>query len=91
MALTDPRVPPSHRLESLRGDRKGQSSIRINDQWRLCFRWTDHGAQRDRTTGGVVRVIAYGVPVLGSRYGFLLPDQRRLKTRLLFPVDAGLL
>ncbi|MCY3778355.1 MAG: type II toxin-antitoxin system RelE/ParE family toxin [Candidatus Aminicenantes bacterium] len=43
-ALTDLRVPPSHRLESLRGDRTGQYSIRINDQWRVCFRWTDHGA-----------------------------------------------
>lgn len=33
------RVPPGNRLESLRGDRKGQWSIRINDQWRICFRW----------------------------------------------------
>ena len=43
-ALTDLRVPPSHRLEALGGDRKGQYSIRINDQWRVCFRWTDEGA-----------------------------------------------
>jgi Plasmid maintenance system killer protein len=33
------RVPPGNRLEALRGDRKGQWSIRINDQWRICFRW----------------------------------------------------
>ena len=33
------RVPPSNRLEALKGDRKGQYSIRINDQWRICFRW----------------------------------------------------
>ncbi|WP_058554864.1 type II toxin-antitoxin system RelE/ParE family toxin [Thiohalocapsa sp. ML1] len=33
------RVPPSNRLEHLRGDRQGQWSIRINDQWRICFRW----------------------------------------------------
>jgi proteic killer suppression protein len=33
------RVPPGNRLEALRGDRKGQHSIRINDQWRICFRW----------------------------------------------------
>ena len=35
------RIPPNNRLEALRGDRKGQWSIRINDQWRLCFRFED--------------------------------------------------
>jgi proteic killer suppression protein len=35
------RVPPSNRLEQLRGDREGQWSIRINDKWRICFRWED--------------------------------------------------
>ena len=45
-ALSDLRQPPSHRLEALRGDRKGQHSIRINDQWRVCFVWTDGGAMR---------------------------------------------
>ena len=39
--LDDLRVPPGTRLERLRGDRSGQHSIRINDQWRICFRW--HG------------------------------------------------
>ena len=34
------RSPPGHRLEALKGDRKGQHSIRINDQWRICFVWT---------------------------------------------------
>ena len=34
------RVPPGNRLEALRGDRKGQWSIRINEQWRICFRWS---------------------------------------------------
>ena len=43
-ALTDLRVPPSHRPEASRGDRKGQVSPRINDQWRVCFVWTDRGA-----------------------------------------------
>lgn len=43
-ALFDLRLPPSHRLEALSGDRKGQYSIRINDRWRVCFRWTDEGA-----------------------------------------------
>ena len=43
-ALTDLRVPPSHRLEALRGNRAGQYSIRINDRWRVCFIWTDQGA-----------------------------------------------
>lgn len=37
------RSPPGNRLEALVGDRRGQYSIRINDQWRLCFRWTDAG------------------------------------------------
>jgi len=37
--LQDLRVPPSNRLERLKGNRKGQYSIRINDQWRICFRW----------------------------------------------------
>lgn len=37
------RSPPGNRLETLKGDRKGQYSIRINDQFRLCFRWTDEG------------------------------------------------
>ena len=37
--LTDLRVPPGNRLEKLVGDRAGQYSIRINDQWRICFRW----------------------------------------------------
>jgi proteic killer suppression protein len=38
------RVPPGNRLEALKHDRKGQYSIRINDQWRLCFRWEGDGA-----------------------------------------------
>lgn len=37
--------PPGNRLEALRGERRGQHSIRINDQWRLCFRWKDGGAE----------------------------------------------
>ncbi len=37
--LLDLRVPPNNRLEALRGNRAGQHSIRINDQWRICFRW----------------------------------------------------
>ena len=38
--LRDLRIPPNNRLEALRGERSGQHSIRINDQWRLCFRWS---------------------------------------------------
>jgi len=37
------RAPPGNRLEALKGDRKGQHSIRVNDQWRICFVWTDVG------------------------------------------------
>ncbi len=43
--LNDLRVPPGNRLEALKGNRAGQHSIRINDQWRACFRWTAAGAQ----------------------------------------------
>ena len=39
------RSPPGNRLEALKGDREGQHSIRINDQWRVCFRWTLAGAE----------------------------------------------
>lgn len=42
--LNDLRVPPGNRLEQLRGDRDGQYSIRVNDQWRICFMWADGGA-----------------------------------------------
>jgi toxin HigB-1 len=41
--LSDLMVPPANRLEALKGDRKGQHSIRINDQFRVCFVWTDQG------------------------------------------------
>jgi toxin HigB-1 len=37
--LSDLRVPPGNRLERLKGDRQGQHTIRINDEWRICFRW----------------------------------------------------
>jgi proteic killer suppression protein len=39
--LDDLKVPPGNRLEALKGDRKGRHSIRINDQWRICFLWND--------------------------------------------------
>jgi proteic killer suppression protein len=42
--LDDLRAPPGNRLEALGGDRKGQHSIRINDQWRICFQWLDDNA-----------------------------------------------
>jgi proteic killer suppression protein len=43
--LEDLRVPPGNRLEALKGRRSGQYSIRINDQWRVCFRWADSGVE----------------------------------------------
>ena len=43
-ALDDLRVPPRNRLEKLHGDREGQHSIRINDQYRICFEWRGHDA-----------------------------------------------
>ena len=43
--LDDMRAPPGNRLEALKGDRAGQMSIRINDQWRICFRWAKGDAE----------------------------------------------
>jgi proteic killer suppression protein len=43
MRIDTLRSPPGNRLEALKGDRRGQWSIRINDQWRICFRWTVQG------------------------------------------------
>ena len=43
-SINDLRVPPANQLEALRGNRKGQHSIRINDQWRICFVWMDGDA-----------------------------------------------
>lgn len=43
--LDDLKVPPGNRLEALKGKRSGQYSIRVNEQWRVCFRWTDSGAE----------------------------------------------
>ena len=48
--LRDLRVPPGNRLEILRGDRAGQHSIRINDQWRICFIWTPAGPENVEIT-----------------------------------------
>ena len=42
--IEDLRIPPGNRLEALKGDRSGQYSIRINDQWRICFYWSNSGA-----------------------------------------------
>ena len=47
--LDDLRVPPGNRLEALRGNRKGQYSIRINEQYRICFNWTPTGAEMWRS------------------------------------------
>ena len=44
--LEDLRLPPSNRLEALRGKRRGQYSIRINDQWRICFEWHSGNAEQ---------------------------------------------
>jgi proteic killer suppression protein len=44
--INDLRIPPGNRLEKLKGDREGQYSIRINNQWRICFDWKDNDAYR---------------------------------------------
>jgi proteic killer suppression protein len=46
VVLEDLRIPPGNRLEALKGNRKGQHSIRINDQFRVCFVWKDGGAEQ---------------------------------------------
>lgn len=43
--LDELRIPPGNRLEALKGDRRGQFNIRINDQWRICFRWSAAGPE----------------------------------------------
>ncbi len=48
--LNDLRIPPGNRLEKLSGDREGQWSIRINDQWRICFEWRDGQASEVEIT-----------------------------------------
>lgn len=44
-SLDDLKIPPGNKLELLKGDRQGQHSIRVNDQWRVCFVWTDEGVK----------------------------------------------
>lgn len=46
ISIQDLRVPPSNHLEQLRGKRKGQHSIRINNQWRICFQWQNNNAHQ---------------------------------------------
>ena len=48
--IEDLRVPPGNRLEALKGNRKGQHSIRINDQWRICFKWQNGNAHNVEIT-----------------------------------------
>jgi proteic killer suppression protein len=48
--INDLRVPPGNRLEKLKGNREGQHSIRVNDQWRICFSWANGGAERAELT-----------------------------------------
>ncbi|BBZ15208.1 plasmid maintenance system killer protein (plasmid) [Mycobacterium branderi] len=48
--LNDLRVPPGNRLEKLAGDSEGQHSIRVNDQWRVCFVWANDGAEQVELT-----------------------------------------
>ena len=49
-SLNDLKVPPSNRLEKMKGNREGQVSIRINDQWRICFRWQNGDAHEVEIT-----------------------------------------
>jgi proteic killer suppression protein len=50
VSLESLRIPPGNKLESLKGDRQGQYSIRINEQFRICFIWTDQGPERVEIT-----------------------------------------
>lgn len=49
-AINDLRIPPANRLEKLKGNREGQYSVRINDQWRICFKWQDGNAHEVEIT-----------------------------------------
>jgi toxin HigB-1 len=55
--LNDLRVPSSNRLEALKGDRSGQHSIRINDQWRICFEWREDGVYEVEIVDGTAAAI----------------------------------
>ncbi len=46
VGLNNLRIPPGNQLEALKGNRKGQYSIRVNEQWRVCFEWREDGAHR---------------------------------------------
>lgn len=48
--LNDLRIPPANNLEKLKGNREGEHSVRINDQWRVCFKWKDRDAQEVEIT-----------------------------------------
>ena len=54
-SLADLRIPPGNRLEKLSGNREGQHSIRVNDQWRICFRWTKAGPEDVEITDDHIR------------------------------------
>jgi len=49
-SINDLRIPPGNRLEKLKGNREGQHSIRVNEQWRICFRWKDGDANEVEIT-----------------------------------------
>ena len=60
VSIHDLRVPPGNRLEMLKGDRQGQYSIRINDQWRICFLWTnENNADAAGTLRAQVEIVDY--------------------------------
>ena len=56
------RISPGNQLEALKGDRRGQNRIRINDQWRVCFVWRADGAHQ-------VEIVDYHSPTRGNKYG----------------------
>lgn len=73
-ATEDVRIPPGNRLEALRGDRAGQHSIRINEQYRICFEWSDSGPKaRDAeyrfASGQVLRHDAWFLAELSAAVG----------------------
>jgi toxin HigB-1 len=63
VTLGDLRFPPSNRFEALKGTRNGQYSIRINDQWRVCFRWTPHEPPTAEADALMIEGDAYDVEI----------------------------
>jgi addiction module HigA family antidote len=74
--LASLKIPPGNQLEALKGDRKSQYSIRINDQWRVCFKWRNFAGRLHETMGISGRQLSADIDVSPSRISGLVRGQR---------------